>query len=844
MADTYVAAFLAPKVAAKREQIPLSGHLWGMLHPRPGQPARTDLAEASHELCRAHRVFHWWLAFPQIAVKGGFAVMLGNPPWEVSQLGEEEFFASRAPSVAALAGEQRKRAIAGLESQSPWLWQQFQDTKRGYEAVNLFFRGSGRYPLTAIGKLNTYRLFAEAIYQLVDVKGRAGFIVPTGIATDDTSKDFFATVASGRLISLHDLRTGPGLFSEIGHQRFKFCLLTLGTSPSADFLFFALSVEDLANPLAHFRLTPEDFRLINPNTLTCPVFRSQRDAELTKKLYRASPVLIREAVVEGEGAEARIVQPERNPWGISFSQGLFNMTSDSGLFRDTHAGFSEVPSLPLYEAKMIHQFDHRWATYVDAPDKPAGLDTVDVDDAQKAESGFTVRPRYWVDQRQVLARIARVPLRVANAWLALHTAYDAAGTKPARDAPDGSTNAVQTALTDAQQAFTLAVAGWVGAALFARTADAAPVGARAGSTVSHAATAGLFDEPATPQSDGSVPSGTATAQVPCLDLSASRWTNHQRQAAIAASGQALTRRFPFLGRVLTSAYPKSTKLLEMLEKWAVQDEPAQGLSLSDAELDTFAAWAAARQPVVSPEDTPENIANNDTSTMESGQLLLKIVDESLERRSPRWLMGWRNIARSTDERSFIASVMPRLAIGHSMPLWMVIGSCSKAAVLLGNLVALVFDYVVRQKLGGTNMTFGYVKQFPVLPPDRYTDDDLAFIVPRVLELTYTAHDLKPWADDLITDMPAADPRPAPDHGQPFPWNPERRAHLRAELDAYYARLYGLTRDELRYILDPADVMGPDYPSETFRVLKNNEMREFAEYRTRRLVLAAWDALED
>ncbi|MFD2449047.1 hypothetical protein ACFSQE_11960 [Vogesella fluminis] len=100
----------------------------------------------------------------------------------------------------------------------------------------------------------------------------------------------------------------------------------------------------------------------------------------------------------------------------------------------------------------------------------------------------------------------------------------------------------------------------------------------------------------------------------------------------------------------------------------------------------------------------------------------------------------------------------------------------------------------------------------------------------MLELTYTAHDLKPWAEDLGHN------------GEPFPWNPERRAQLRAELDAYYALLYGLTRDELRYILDPADVMGEDYPSETFRVLKNNELREFGEYRTRRLVLEAWDRL--
>ena len=78
------------------------------------------------------------------------------------------------------------------------------------------------------------------------------------------------------------------------------------------------------------------------------------------------------------------------------------------------------------------------------------------------------------------------------------------------------------------------------------------------------------------------------------------------------------------------------------------------------------------------------------------------------------------------------------------------------------------------------------------------------------------------------------------NGLTFKWDPDRRALLRSELDAYYAYLYGLTRDELRYILDPADVMGPDYPSETFRVLRNDEIKEFGEYRTQRLVLEAWD----
>jgi len=124
-----------------------------------------------------------------------------------------------------------------------------------------------------------------------------------------------------------------------------------------------------------------------------------------------------------------------------------------------------------------------------------------------------------------------------------------------------------------------------------------------------------------------------------------------------------------------------------------------------------------------------------------------------------------------------------------------------------------------------------MKQLPILSPDVYTESNLTYIVPRVLELTYTAHDLKPWAEDLGYN------------GEPFLFDPDRRAILRAELDAYYAKLYGLTGDELRYILDPADVMGEDYPSETFRVLKNKELKEFGEYRTQRLVLEAWNKIQ-
>ncbi|TXD99442.1 N-6 DNA methylase [Mitsuaria sp. TWR114] len=751
LADTYVAAFLAPKMVGTGETVPLSGYLWSVLS---GQTPKAEVEDAAHALCRQYGVFHWWLAFPQVAAAGGFSVMLGNPPWEQLQLSEEEFFATRAPSVATLVGDKRKKAIAELERSAPWLWEQFNAAKRACDVPNGFFRSSRRFPLAAVGKLNTYALFSETFLQAIAPNGRAGFIVPTGIATDDSTKAYFERLAvGGHLRSLLCLENEEFVFPSV-HHAFRFALLTLSGNPSADaasLVFFARQPTQIHDPRRRFRLSAEDFTLLNPNTRTCPVFRSERDAELTKKIYGAAPVLLAEAVLDDDG---QLVRPELNPWGVSFSQGLFNMTSDSGLFFGGRSGPAGTKWLPLFEAKMIHQFDHRWATYLDAAGgAPGEVETSDVSDLQKAAANFTVRPRYWVDEREVLARIARVPDRVARTWLALHAAREA------RDV-----TAVDAALAD----MLLALAQWVTGELFRRT------------------------------------TGTA--------LSAEGWTATQAQLHIAPTEVQLRSRFARLSNALRGEGLTTRKALVDFPKWAMQNQDTR---LADNELDALAETLHAAV---------------------LDEVLCALLDGWMDLRSPRWLMGWRDVCRSTDYRTLISSVIPRAGVGDKFLLMTPSAPAPYCAALLGNLNALACDFVARQKVGGTSFKYFTMKQVAVLPPDRYTDADLAFIVPRVLELTYTAHDLQAWGQDLA----AYDPRNAAERGQPFTWNPERRARLRAELDAYYARLYGLTRDELRYILDPKDVMGADYPSETFRVLKEGEIRTYGEYRTRRLVLEAWD----
>lgn len=194
-----------------------------------------------------------------------------------------------------------------------------------------------------------------------------------------------------------------------------------------------------------------------------------------------------------------------------------------------------------------------------------------------------------------------------------------------------------------------------------------------------------------------------------------------------------------------------------------------------------------------------------------------------------WLFCYRDVTNATNERTIIAAILPNgvpdfsLRVGffrENIPI----------QLLLANFNSIVLDYLARQKIGGTHLSDYIVKQLPILPSFKYSAEDIDFISPRVLELVYTAENLKTFAKDLGIDR------------TPFNWDEERRCLLQAELDAYYAKLYGLTRDELRYILDPQDVYGPDFPGETFRVLKKKEIKKYGEYRTRRLVLEAWDRL--
>lgn len=611
VADAWCAAFVWPKPQLPERKAGKGGDgdvppvvaaaptndLWRQLRDGQGAPPLVTI-ETVEQLAMQYRFFHWHLQFPQVFAKGGFDVVLGNPPWERVKLQEQEFFASRHDQIAnAPNAAARKKLIAALSEKDPQLWNEWCEASRQADGESHLVRDSGRYPLCGKGDVNTYAIFAEHNLNAIGSLGRAGFVVPSGIATDDTTKEYFGTLAqAGRLSSLFDFRNHDGLFYDVGHRRFKFCLLTvlgrLARGSSARLVFFAESAAELREPDRQFTLSPADIALLNPNTRTCSTFRSRRDADINLAIYRRVGVLWREDDEKG------------NPWGLRF-MAMLHMANDSGLFRAHGELDANRQYLPLVEAKMVHHFDHRYGDYAD---KPAGsLDTQlpDVPVERLGDPTYSPTARYAVPASEVGARLA------------------------------------------------------------------------------------------------------------------DRWTRG-------------------------------------------------------------------------------------------------------------WLVGWRDICRSTDERTVIASLIPRAGVGDKFLLMMASVEPALVACLYGSLCSFALDYTARQKVGGTSLKYFTMRQLPVLAPETYETGAAwcpssllrEWLLPRVLELTYTAWDVEPFARDVGYD------------GPPFRWDPEHRFLLRAELDAAFFHLYGISRHDADYIL------------ETFPIVRKNDEKVYREYRTKRVILEIYDELAE
>lgn len=370
----------------------------------PAVDAANDLLTQVRALARRERFFHWWTEFPTAfaAPSVGFDAVIGNPPWDMLQMQEVEWFAERVPAIALQTrAADRKRLVAELPKTAPDIWRAFQAASERADAEQRVVRTSGDFPLLAEGRSNLYKLFVERAQTLVHPTGVVALLTPSGIAADKGASKFFRGIATaGRIGALFDFENRKVFFPDV-HASFKFCTLVFGGSARqferTRCAFYLHALSDLDDPSRTLQLKPADLALLNPNTGAAPTFRSQRDADLTLAIYSRHPVLMDHA----RGAA----------WPVRFLQGSFNLTADSGVFRSHEwlkaQGFDDAPfgfkrkgsqvAWPLLVGRMVHQFDHRHASVAtnEANLHNAASGSL-VPSRSKADPDFAPVPQYWV----------------------------------------------------------------------------------------------------------------------------------------------------------------------------------------------------------------------------------------------------------------------------------------------------------------------------------------------------------------------------------------------------------------------------------------------------------------
>lgn len=354
------------------------------------------------------RFFHWCVEFPEVfAANKGFDVMCGNPPWDKLQMEEEKWFAGKNNDIVKAANQaDRKKKISQLEAEDPILYQEFQKACNAIASQSNFVKNSGRFPLTAVGKLELSSLFAELCLSFT--KEAWGLVLPTGIAVNDSNKYFFSKlIDENRLISLYDFENKEALFDI--HRMFKFCLITAGKAQAEPRTvsggFYLTRIDHLLDPRRIYTLRTDDFARFNPNTKLCPIFRTAKDANLTAKIYRKAPILINDETKE-------------NIWGIRFMM-MFNMASASSVFRtrkqlDELGGQLQRDSyivendvyVPLYEGKMFWLYNHHYASFpneYEVEKRPSSINSTPY--SILADSCSSIAPWYWVNKSLVDSRL-------------------------------------------------------------------------------------------------------------------------------------------------------------------------------------------------------------------------------------------------------------------------------------------------------------------------------------------------------------------------------------------------------------------------------------------------------
>ncbi|MHB8627075.1 MAG: Eco57I restriction-modification methylase domain-containing protein [Aggregatilineales bacterium] len=339
--------------------------------------AEMNAALADHftDLTAVHP-FHWGAKFPEVFFDAegeplpnpGFTIIFGNPPWEILKPDLREFYAQFDPDIESrLTRTKAETRIAELDAEDPNRREAFTVSVKSVEQTAAYVRASGNYQRQGRGDVATHKLFLERMYGLLQHEGRLGYVVPSGIYTDLGTKELREMLLNeGNIQYIFSFSNERFFFNGV-HHAFKFTMIGAQKGPQTDgfwsaFRFnprVAIAPDDLPSFLSDqtklIYVRRESLAKFSPDSLSVMEFQSRRDYEIAEKIYGNWPLL-------GETRD--------DLWSVKFVS-EFHITNDRELFNTAGHG------LPLYEGKLIHQFD-----------------------------AFYGKPQFWLDETQASQRLA------------------------------------------------------------------------------------------------------------------------------------------------------------------------------------------------------------------------------------------------------------------------------------------------------------------------------------------------------------------------------------------------------------------------------------------------------
>ena len=359
--DLYVAAFLLPKVKGGQyagpdglprrgaETVPTSGALWEWLR---GVPPFGPMFAAAVDAARRAHAFHWPLEFPDVMNRGGFDVVLGNPPWDTMSPDYKEFFSVYDPNIRHMSPEEQEEAYGRLLSDAVLAERWEQHCASLYASVH-FIKSSGRYRLFAEGNLgkgdfNVYRMFVETALAATKRGRVAAQFVPEGLYNGANATAIRRELFSAfRLEHLAGFENTKGIWFNKIDTRMKFCLYVAWKGGTTDELHAAFRVNSISK-LQSF-MSDDGLRIpvsvveeFSPDAVAVMEFAAQSEIDICSRMYALYPKFGSEL----DGVIYRHYTRE------------VDMGTDRNLFSDG------VDGLPVFEGRMIDAYDYRAKGYV------------------------------------------------------------------------------------------------------------------------------------------------------------------------------------------------------------------------------------------------------------------------------------------------------------------------------------------------------------------------------------------------------------------------------------------------------------------------------------------------